>query len=194
MFDWGQTLSQVNVERGLRELNAGFHFDMGVKLGLGETHNGIHPMQDIRQGVYFTGRHICSMDRGVLPEFKLWSMVDQVVPVSLSESEIGDASIQYATIPPDTPGYEDLYQDALAHRRDDLMIREDGKLCRLQAARTVKVRGRVVRVGWRHTFERIIMAQIDRAGRDEIAAKFKVNMYKMPVGGPLETWAAFVEE
>ena len=194
MHDWGHTISQVDAERGLRELNPGFHFDMGVKLGLGESASGIHPMQDIRQGVYFQGRHVCSMDRGVIPEFKLWSMVDRVVPVSLGDADMAGASVQYSTITPDTPGYEDLYQDALANRRDDLMVRADGKLCAIRAVRTMKVRGRVMRVGWRHTFERIILSGIHGCGREDVAEKFKVNMYKVPVGGPLETWAAFVEE
>lgn len=188
MHDWGHQLNSADVERGLRDLNPGFHFDMGTALGQ------VHPYQATRQGVFFDGRHICSMDRGTIPEFKVWNVAETLVPVSLGEADQGDCSIRYMTITPDTPGYEDLCSEAMRGQRDDLTLNADGKLCRIQAVRTVKVRGRVVLVGWRHTFERIIMKNIEGATRPNIGAKFNVDMFKIPVGSPEETWAMLVEE
>jgi hypothetical protein len=69
-----------------------------------------------------------------------------------------------------------------------------GRLYRLVCRAYRKVRGRVVQLGWRHTFERIINANVPGATREAIGAKFKVDMLKFPVGAPDELIAALVEE
>lgn len=70
-MELGRTLSEVDIKRGLQELNSGIHFDMGGKLNLP------HPNQNIWQGIFYNGRHMCSMDRdaggAMIPEFRVWA-------------------------------------------------------------------------------------------------------------------------
>jgi hypothetical protein len=188
--DYGQSLDSETIKVGLCELNSGIHFDLGPK------HNKWHPYEETRQGVYHNGRHICSMDRGVVPEFKVWKVVETVATVPLSEADKDDATVTYSVIPPSTPGYEDLWQDAQAGRmgHDGIAVLDDGRLVQLRCTRPVKQRGRVIRVGWRHTFERLLLAQIPNITRESLAAKFRVDMWKYPVGGPAETVAAVMED
>jgi len=188
LADFGQSIDSETIKKGLRELCSDIHFDMGTNLGQW------HPMQPDRQGVYHHGRHICSMDRGVCPEFKVWSVEESIVPASFSEVDNEEVSLQYVVIPHDTPGYEDAWSDARKGRRDDVQIRADGNMVKLTPVRVSKVRGRCIRVGWRHTFERLILANIPGVTREALAAKFNVDMLKFPVGGPLETYAQIMEE
>lgn len=61
----GHQLHEVDIKRGLRELDAGFNFDMGANLNI------VHPMMNVRQGVFYNGRHIAPMDRGMVPEHNI---------------------------------------------------------------------------------------------------------------------------
>ena len=186
--DWGKTLDSFTVEKGLRELNADMHFDLAAAIGQ------VHPYINQRQGVYYKGRHLCSMDRGTIPEFKVWTMKEADDNVQWADADKEDSKIKYEVIHPASPAYADLYAEARKGRRDDLAIHDNGQLVRRWVAAPRMVRDRVVRVGWRHTFERIIMAQIPNVTREAIAAKFNVNMWMIPTGGPEETWAMLMEE
>jgi hypothetical protein len=186
--DFGQSLDSETIKKGLKELCSDLHFDMGTNL------NHWHPMQDTRQGVFHNGRHICSMDRGMCPEFKVWDVETRVVPVPLSEAGREDVRVQYAVVPVNTPGYEELHVAASKGQHENMQVREDGSLIRLRALRAQKARGRVIRVGWRHTFERLILGQVPGVTREALAAKFNVDMWKFPVGGPDETYAQVMEE
>jgi len=66
--DFGRMISSFDIEKGLKELNPGLHFDMGGKINLS------HPRIDEWQGVFYNGRHICSMSREAVPEFDVWWM------------------------------------------------------------------------------------------------------------------------
>ena len=70
----------------------------------------------------------------------------------------------------------------------------DGKLFRCIARRYEKVRGRCLRVGWRHTFEGILRFGVPGVTRESLSAKFHVDMYKVPIGPIEELVAALVEE
>jgi hypothetical protein len=63
----GTALDELKIQSALIRLNPGMHFDWGGK------HNMWHPYQDCKQGVYFEGKHICSMDRGKIPQAPIWS-------------------------------------------------------------------------------------------------------------------------
>ena len=71
-MELGKSMREADIKKGLRELNPGIHFDMGGKLNLP------HPKQNIIQGVFYNGRHMCSMDREAggapIPEFRIWSL------------------------------------------------------------------------------------------------------------------------
>lgn len=175
------------IQRGLRELQPDLHFDFATK------HGGWHPQQALRQGVFYHGIHICSMDRGIVPEFKQWSVVRKLVPVGWEEADGEDVSMQHRLIPPGDPAFLDA---ALAVMRQELgyQYRPDGCIVQYTPVAYRKARGRVVQVGWRHTFERIIHADIPRLSRLAIGAKFEVDMLKFPVGAPHEIIAELVEE
>jgi len=57
-----------------------------------------------------------------------------------------------------------------------------------------KVRGRVIMLGWRHTFERLINANIPGITRDSLMVKFGVDLLKFPCGAPEEIRAELMEE
>ena len=67
--DWGQTMHESDLKAGLLKLNSSLQFDPGGRLDLN------HPFIDSRQGVFYNNRHICSMERGIIPEFNVWGVV-----------------------------------------------------------------------------------------------------------------------
>lgn len=188
MSNLGHTLDSAKIEMGLRELNKDLHFDMGTKLGMW------HPMQSHRQGVFYHGQHICSMDRGIVPEFKQWTTTQADVPVSWNEADMDDVKLSYETIPKSHPMYTEIYVDTSLGKVLDCFIRPDGVLVKVTPKRTQTVLNRVYQVGWRHTFERLIHAKIPGVTRQSIAEKFNVDMLKYPVGPPEEVYAALVAE
>lgn len=191
MSNFGKTIDGAVMERGLRELNSSIHFDMGTKLGQW------HPYQATRQGVFYNGNHICSMDRGLVPEYKQWECAKAWVPVDMSHCDDDDARIAWETVDSTVPGYVELRIDTINGKRDDYSIRHDGRLIRLVCRKEQTVMGHVVFVGWRHTFEKILLRQIPGVTRQTIAEKFGVDMLKFPMGAsgtPEEMLAALHEE
>ena len=191
MSNLGHTLDSAVMERGLRELNPDIHFDMGTKLGMW------HPYQSTRQGVFYHGQHICSMDRGLVPEFKQWSVVNGLAEVPMSEWDQEGVRLFWETVSPQTPDYVELCMATLEGKLDRYSIREDGQLIRLTGRKETKVLGRVVWVGWRHTFEKILLKNIPGVTRDTVATKFGVDMLKYPMGAsgtPEEMLSALHEE
>jgi hypothetical protein len=176
--DTGHELNSVDIERGLRELNSDMHFDLAAKI------DQKHPYIGERQGVYYNGNHICSMDRGVSPEFKVWTMVRRPVEVGWSEADKDDVSVQYEEILPATEGYADLRMLAASGRDHSLRIRDDGKLFKLRCMAVRPARDRIIRCGWRHTFEHIIRWGVPNITRENLSAKFGVDMNKYPMGPP----------
>ena len=67
----GLSIEETVLKKGLRELNSGIHFDVGGNLNIA------HPMMNIRQGVFHNGRFLATMDRGSIPEYKVWAMQKQ---------------------------------------------------------------------------------------------------------------------
>ena len=179
------------MEVGLRELNRDIHFDMGTKQGQW------HPYQSTRQGVFYNGNHICSMDRGLVPEYKQWSLSKGYVDVPRSDWDQEDVHLFWEVVKPHSPGYVDLCVETMRGQRDDYSIRHDGHLIHLTGKKLVAIPGKVVLVGWRHTFEKILVKKIPGVTRESIAAKFGVDMLKYPMGAggtPEEMLTALHEE
>lgn len=63
----GTCLNEIKIQAALIRLNPGIHFDWAGK------HNMWHPYKDCKQGIYFNGKHLCSMDRGQIPQAPIWS-------------------------------------------------------------------------------------------------------------------------
>jgi len=58
----GRRIHEVDIKNGLARVIPDINFDMGARLDI------VHPMMNVRQGVFVRGRHITSMDRGMIPE------------------------------------------------------------------------------------------------------------------------------
>lgn len=186
--DFGRSIDSSVIEQGLRELNPDIHFDMGADLGMW------HPRIDSRQGVFYRGNHICSMDRGMVPEFKIWTVKEEVVEVPWSDYDKEGVSIQYRVIAPSEPNYIENFMKAIKGNDPEWQTLGDGKLIRSFCLQVRKVRGRCLRVGWRHTFHRVAGYGIPHVTKESIAAKFHVDMNVMLVGSPDEIAQAILEE
>lgn len=187
-IDLGKPLHETTVKAGLIELNPGFHFDMLTAIGQW------HPYQASRQGVWFEGKHICSMDRDVLPEYKLWNVEDGVEEVTpMHADSLDNVFCVYVQILPTDP----TYQDALlkAEKNDDnFTLHDNGKVFKWTHLRFTKVKGDVVKLGWRHVFEKILQCNISGVTRQSLGEKFSVDMFKFPMGSPEEVDAALIAE
>jgi len=195
----GVTLDSAIVCRSLQELNRDINFDVAQRLEEWD-YAMVSPkalrakMDATRMPVLHLGRYICAMDRGPIPEFKQWSVVERVVEVPWSEADKEESSITYQTIPPTAENYRDLYIEAALGKRLDLQLLPDGKLVRTVCTAVRKTRGKIVRLGWRHTFNRLIAAEIHGVTRGSVSAKFGVDLMKYPLGAPEELFAELVEE
>lgn len=188
--DYGHSLQYEAVVSGLRDLNAGIHADMGGALGMW------HPHIEKMAGLYYEGRHITAIDRGSIPEFKVWSLVDgmqEIPPEHAARHE--NARLTRTEITPDAPDFflgitkSADYSDGYAWEEAmDGSGRE--ALYRYRCHVPGKVRGKVIKVGWRHTFERVIRANVPNLTRQAIATKFGVDLSYVPT----DMHAAFVEE
>jgi hypothetical protein len=183
----GKTLDSAVMVRGLKELNPDFNFDVATKMG------AWHPRQATRQGVFLNERHICSMDRGIVPEFKQWSVITSLLEVGWEEADKEDVTIQYSVIKPSQPEFLDCALHVM-NKDTGYEYRPDGSIMRYTPVAYRKKRGRIVLVGWRHTFGRIIAAGIPGCTPHSIGEKFGVDMWQFPMGSPQENYAALIEE
>lgn len=168
--DFGSKLEAAVIERGLRELNPDITFDVATNQG------GKHPWQERCQGVFFRGKHVCSMDRGIVPEIMVWASFKRLVEIPWYAADREDASITYEEIMPFEEGYRDIYEKALKGNDPSLMVRKtDGKLLRLRAQGYETVGRRCMRVGWRHTFAKLLAANIPGVTHQSLADKFGID-------------------
>ena len=184
---WGKTLDSAVIEKGLKELCPDLHFDVATKRG------AWHPRQKTRQGVFFNETHICSMDRGLVPEFKQWGVVEKEAEVGWDEADKEGVTMKIRVIKPWEPEHLDASLRLMA-KEVGYEMRPDGAIIKSWPVKIGKGQGRVELVGWRHTFERIINRNLPGLTRSAIAAKFGVDMLKFPIGAPHELHAALIEE
>jgi len=188
----GRMLNYTDVVRGLQELNPDMHFDMATALGFW------HPKQDQFAGVFHSGRHICSIDRGQIPEFKIWGVKEgvQEIPPETAITEEG-AWVHWNEVLPDAPDYAEGVMKA-ARKEDgycwDTNDKGERILKKHRGYRLAKVRGSILKLGWRHSFERILQRNIPGITRRALAEKFNVDLLKFPVGTPEEIYDALIAE
>ena len=196
----GRKLDYVKVEQGLRELDPRFHFDMLTK------HGFEHPYQRIRAGVWHDSKHISSIDRGVdksgtyvgIPEFKQWESIWGWAEILPSEQHLYDmVSMPYLEVLPSDEDYEEARRRGLKNDWPYTIVQHQGepdKVARHIHCKAWKEKlGRVMYVGWRHTFENILL-KLPHISRSALGAQFGVDMFKYPVGPPEEVMACLVEE
>ena len=170
--DLGATLNYVDVARGLRELNPGITMDLASK------QNQPHPFESVRAGVFYHGKHICSIDRGIIPEFTIWDSDWGQVPIRMCEIErYEDSKVVYAQVLETDERYN--YALMMAQRGDDeYHLGKTGKVFNVHAFRWTRVKHRVLRGGWRHTFSRLIAAKIPGVTERSLSLKFGVSLMK----------------
>jgi len=199
----GRVLDSAVIQTGLKDLNRDFAFDVAVNRPADYGNvvqfrdpQALEAMRLNRLPVMYGDRYIVGMDRGMVTEFKQWSVKEVVTEIDWADADKDGLmpSIQQLPVFPTEPDYFDLWDKALHGGDPGLAILPGGRLVRRKAMGYTKVRGRVIRLGWRHTLERIINAQIPGATRQAIADKFSVDMMKYPVGSPEELIATLVEE
>ena len=183
----GRTIDSAVIERGLIDLCSDIHFDPTTKM------NQWHPYQATRQGVFWHGQHICSMDRGLVPEFKQWTVITKMTEVGWEEADKEDVSIQSRVIPTTDSDYIDAILNVM-NKSVGYEMRPDGAIIKYTPVAYRKVQGRVALVGWRHTFERIIFRDLPGLTRHAIAEKFGVDMLLYAGVPKAELYAALIEE
>lgn len=191
----GDTMSSVAIQKGLLELNPDIHFDMPNKLGEAGfvfSSQGFETINANRQGIYWNGRYITGMDRGIITEFKLWEEEDGVEEIRGTDHLLHDnVFCTYVEILPT----DQFYNEAVlkAQREDDnFTIREDGKVFKWSHFKFMKVRGRIIRVGWRHTLTNLASAGIPGVDKRALEIKFNIDLSLKPIGP--DAGAAFTEE
>jgi len=184
---YGKSLDTALIRHGLKLLCAGIHFDMGAALGLW------HPRMKDFQGVFYDGKHVCSMDRGIAPEFKLWSIENGPIEIHPEKVQTTEGAWgSYTVIDPSDPTYPDgLVKSATFSDGYEL---HEGKLKKHRGFVIGQKCGPVVKLGWRHTFERLLYSNLPNITRRNLGIMFEVDMLKYPVGPPEEVMAALLEE
>jgi hypothetical protein len=181
----GTALPEMDVKAGLLEMCPDLHFDMGVCLNIW------HPYQSTRQNVFYKGNSVGAMDRGVLPELTVWSMKKDVVRIPVGEVKAGELALY------ETSGVLGGCQKCLQtwqaqHRPYGLIGCPNGcgnmgyshdterflwKDIPSQYAQVFrKVKDRVLLVGWRWTFSRLMRKGVPGVTKEKLEARFRVNL------------------
>ena len=200
--DYGRILDYGTVTAGLRSLNADLHFDMGECLPgsyvLTEVPAWVKAQRKKYAGVFYRGRLVASMDRGEIPEYKIWTIETRTVeipPEEVSQHEL--AWTQWNEIEPGCPEYDTGIEKALTFSDGYAMETSRAGQPMLKKYRgytMARARGPIQKLGWRHTFERLLLENIPNVNRRTIGETFGVDMLKFPVGAPEELRAALIEE
>ena len=166
----GTALSYEGVVSGLRELNPEIHADH-----IGQ-HGGWNRRIETHAALYWNGRYITAIDREVIPEFKLWNVREGDVEIPMAEIDRWeDCRVSHKVVAPDDAEYEHGLERVRRHD-DNWKLGEDGKLRHYRAVRPMKVKGRVIKVGWRHIFELLLLHDIPGITRASLARKFRVSL------------------
>ena len=135
------------------------------------------------------------MDRATIPEFKIWSVEEFLVPIPWHAADEEMASIRYEVIPRDSLEWPDLYFKAVRGSDPEYVLVKDGAdVARCVPMAMRKRPGFVIKLGWRHTFEALVRASLPGITRLSLGAKFGIDMHKFPMGAPDEVAAALHAE
>jgi hypothetical protein len=169
--DFGRFIPEAKLKAALLSLNPGFHFDVGGNLDMP------HPQMEKRQGVWFNGNHICSMDRGNIPEYKIWMLEPGVEDVSWTDIDrYDDVQIAYMEILPTDPQYQEAWL-AFEAKRDGYHLDMNGKLFHYRACRPAMTPSYIEFVGWRHTLYRILNKKIPGVTKENLCKALGLNVH-----------------
>ena len=199
-MDLGKTMEFLEIEKGLKELNVDISLDVPVRRSGDWTYlftPGTDAVAASRKGyaaVYHAERYICAIDRGDIPEIKVYDVEDGYLEIPMSDiHKYEDSKVSYAEVLENSPYYDIALTNA--QRGDDnYTIAQNGKVFLYTAMRWGKVRGRVSKLGWRHTFEALLRRNVPGITRSSLSKKFSVDMLRYPMGAPEEVHAALFAE
>jgi hypothetical protein len=173
----GRSLNASDVQNGLRELNPDITFD--AALNRPSEYQFVlkgDNMTEKRGGVFYSGRYVCALDRGVIPEHAVWNMVDGMEEIRMCDIERYDATrVIYVEVLQNDPNYNVALLKA-EKGDDNFVLDGDGRVFKFRAVREGRVRDRVEIVGWRHTFERLLAQRIPNITIKTLEEKFGVRM------------------
>jgi hypothetical protein len=193
----GKQIDSAVIQQGLRELNPEINFDVANRL---EEWNYALVMDPKRRAAIEAGRmpvlyrekYTCSLDRDMVPEVKVWEQVTKWVEVPADPNSFSDA-INYELVAPADWTYAGLLQRVQA-KDPSCQMEAGGFIRRHWQMVPMPTRGRVVMLGWRHTFENLLHHDIPGVTRATLGEKFQVDMFKCLVGPQEEIVAALSEE
>lgn len=169
--DFGQFLAEDKLKAALKGLNPGLHFDVGGNLEFP------HPQMEKRQGVWYNGRHVCSMDRGNIPEYKIWMLEAGMADIDwVDVDRHDDVQIAYVEIMPTDAEYETAWM-AFEAKRDGYHLDLNGKLFHYRACRMTLQPSYIEYVGWRHTLHRIINKKIPGVTKGTLCQALGLNVH-----------------
>lgn len=188
------------VEKGLLELNSDISLDVPVRRSRDWTYmftpapGAVESNRKGRAAVYHGERYLCAIDRGDIPEIKIYGVEDGFEPIGMSDIEkYDDSKVSYMEILPESPLYHIALSKAQSHD-DNYTLADNGKVFLYQAFRWGKVRGGVQKLGWRHTFEALLQKNIPGVNRTSLSKKFNVDMLRYPLGESKEVHDALFAE
>ena len=191
----GKMIDSSLLERGLRELNPDFSFDMANRLSEWKPifGAGFNKWNPTRQGVYHLGRHICSMDRGLVPEFPQFKVVTRRMPADSTEADKEGVTTTYRVIPTSDPGYTDGVLHCM-NNDPGWYVRPDMAVVHEEWWKTVQAEGPKEMLGWRPTLLKIMHREIPGVTLRSLNEKFGIDMTIMPIGTPQQIYRVLVEE
>jgi hypothetical protein len=127
----GRTINEICLKGALRRLNPDMNFDWGGNLNLW------HPWQEGKQGVYFKSKHLCSMDRGQIPQAPIWSTKKEVCRIEYADSTIAERS-------------DPFFAEEVEYRLDGTEVPTGWVFVNRE------VKDRLLWVGWQATLRKII--------------------------------------
>ncbi len=167
---YGLTLDESTIKSGLRELNPHFMFDIIGNIGQW------HPDIESSQGVFFDGKHVCTMDRGIVEEWPVWTMSKECLEIPEHEVRPGEISLYVPcatckgnqTVRVVTPTSETFVRCRFCEGTGRSGI------CHVIR----KIRDKCVKVGWQHAFRKIINHPVPGCTEETIERQFRVKLHR----------------
>jgi hypothetical protein len=199
-MDLGTVLQFSDVERGLKELNTDISLDVPVRRS-GDWTYLFKPCDEAaeanrrqRAAVYLGERYLCALDRGSIPEIKVYGVKDGFQAIEMNDIDrYDDSKVSYMEVLPSSPHYNAALTKAERHD-DNFTLLPDGRVFFYQPMRFAKVKGAVQKLGWRHTFEALLRKNIPGVNRSSLSSKFNVDMLCVPMGPKEEVHDALFAE
>lgn len=147
----GQALTCLEIQSALWRCNPDFHFDLGAALNLW------HPYKEGKQGVFFRGKHLCSMDRGNIPQVPIWA-----------------TETKYLRVPASDCSYGEITADTTMEEVEYLLDGTERPSGFYHVKRQVK--GRMLWIGWQATIRKILTHKIPGCDRSALEMELGVTI------------------